>query len=165
MNDSEITRRFNAAPGARYRTVLVGGAAEPLYLPGTSDRPAEIHYTRDYPQSALHELAHWCIAGAGRRTRPDYGYWYEPPPRQSVARDRFFAVETRVQGLELLFARAADVRFHISVDDPGSDPGDFEALVRDEARSWLQRGFPTRTREVLAALSSDWQRRVGARGE
>lgn len=161
MNDREIADRFNRSAGSRYHAVLVGGAPEPLYLPAGPGGPAEIRYTRDYAQSALHELAHWCIAGARRRGQIDYGYWYQPPPRDLAARDRFFAVETRVQGLELLFARVAGVRFHVSVDDPGSDPGDFERHVRVEAQRWLRHGFPTRTRAVLAALGDDWERRLG----
>ena len=160
MNDREIADRFNRSAGSRYHTVLVGGAPEPLYLPAGPGGPAEIRYTRDYAQSALHELAHWCIAGARRRTQIDYGYWYQPPPRDLAARDRFFAVETRVQGLELLFARMARVRFHVSVDDPGSDPGDFARRVHAEAQDWLRRGFPARTRAVLEALGDDWERRL-----
>ena len=50
--------------------------------------------------SALHEVAHWCIASAGRRRCRDYGYWYIPPPRDATAQTEFFAVEARVQALE-----------------------------------------------------------------
>jgi len=162
MEHFEIARRFNGAVGHRYDTVLIGGAEEPLYKPAAPGRPAEIRYTRDYAQSALHEMAHWCIAGAERRKLLDYGYWYHPPPRAGRAREQFFAVESRVQGLELLFARAAAVRFHVSVDDPGSDPGDFEARVRGAARAWLAAGFPQRTVAVFAALADDWQARIAA---
>jgi hypothetical protein len=161
VNDRDIADRFNRGAGRRYRTVLVGGAMEPLYLPAAPGCFAEIHYTRDYAQSALHELAHWCIAGARRRALVDYGYWYQPPPRNPAQRDRFFAVESRVQGLELLLARAAGVRFHVSVDDPGSDPGDFEARVQAAARDWLGSGLPERTRTVLSSLCPDWVGRLG----
>jgi elongation factor P hydroxylase len=156
----EIARRFNATAGRRHGAVLIGGAREPLYVPARGTAPAEIHYTLDYAQSALHELAHWCIAGRARRALPDYGYWYEPPPREPAARAAFFAVESRVQGLELLLARAAGIRFHVSVDDPGSDPGDFAASVQAAACAWLARGFPARTRDVFAALAADWAGRI-----
>lgn len=162
MEAHEIARRFNRAVGRRHGTVLLGGASEPLYLPAVGERPAEIHFTRDYAQSALHELAHWCVAGRERRALPDYGYWYQPPPRDAAARERFFAVETRVQGLELLLAQAAGVRFHVSVDDPGSDPGDFADHVQRAARGWLARGLLPRTRAVLTALAPDWSARVAA---
>lgn len=163
MEHIEIARRFNGTVGRRYHAVLIGGADEPLYQPAASGRPAEIRYTRDYAQSALHELAHWCIAGPERRGLLDYGYWYDPPPRAGRARELFFAVEGRVQGLELLFARAAGVRFHVSFDDPGSDPGDFEARVRRAARAWLAAEFPARTAAVFAALADDWRARIAAR--
>jgi len=160
MNHAEIARRFNRSVGARHGAVLVGGAAEPLYVPATAARPAQIRYTKDYAQSALHELAHWCIAGAARRALPDYGYWYQPPPRDPAARAEFLAVESRVQGLERLFARAAAVRFHVSLDDPGSEPGDFANRVVAAGADWLANGLPVRTREVLRALSPDWEARV-----
>jgi len=163
MEHIEIARRFNGAVGRRHDTVLIGGADEPLYKPAAHGRPAEIHYTRDYAQSALHEIAHWCIAGPERRRLLDYGYWYDPPPRVGRAREQFFAVESRVQGLELLFAMAAGVRFHVSVDDPGSDPGDFEARVRRAARAWLAAELPARTTAVFAALADDWQARIAMR--
>ena len=40
---------------------MVGGAAEPLYLPDRGTRTAELHYREDFAASALHEAAHWCI--------------------------------------------------------------------------------------------------------
>jgi len=162
MRHDEIAARFNTLVGPRYRTLLVGGAEEPLYVPASPAAPAEIHYTRDYAQSALHELAHWCIAGARRRQQPDYGYWYQPPPRDAMARERFFVAESRVQGLELLLAQAAGVRFHVSVDDPGAEPGDFAARVEVAARVWLAAVLPARTREVLAALNPHWRPYIDA---
>jgi elongation factor P hydroxylase len=165
MMHEEIAARFNALVGPRYRTLLIGGAVEPLYLPPSPSAHAEIRYTRDYAQSALHELAHWCIAGPERRQRPDYGYWYQPPPRDAVARARFFVVESRAQGLELLLARAAGVRFHVSVDDPGAESGDFAARVEAAARAWLAGTLARRTREVLAALNPRWRQRIAVEGQ
>jgi len=160
LADHDIAARFNADVGRRYHACLLGGAVEPLYEPARAGLPARIHYRQDFAQSALHELAHWCIAGAARRALPDYGYWYQPPPRDPALRARFFAVEGRVQGLERLLAHVARVRFHVSVDDPGSDPLDFEARVMASARAWLARDLPPRTQAVLAALSPDWRQRL-----
>jgi elongation factor P hydroxylase len=162
VTHDEIVHRFAATAGQRYHAVLEGGAEEPLYLPPRDGHPARILYTRDYAQSALHELAHWCIAGAARRALVDYGYWYQPPPRAREERARFLAVEARVQGLELLFARVARVRFHVSLDDPGSDPGDLDLAVHTAAQAWLQRGFSARTAAVFAALDDGWRARVAA---
>lgn len=135
LTDRQIAGCFNRGLGRRHRVRLVGGAGEPLYLPG--DDWATIRYTRDYAASALHELAHWCTAGAARRRLADYGYWYRPPPRSMAERAAFARVEVPVQALELRFADAAGLPFRVSVDDLEAPPGtaeDFAALVATEAR-------------------------------
>ena len=99
ITDREIAGRFNALVGHRYRTLLMGGAQEPLYLPRT-DRPrAIIRYTRDYAQSVLHEISHWCQAGCERRRLLDYGYWYVSPPRSSSEQAAFFRAEDELIAL------------------------------------------------------------------
>ena len=81
ISDRAIAGRINAYIGPRYGTLIVGGAKEPLYQPPVGRPRAIIRYTRDHAQSVLHEVAHWCLAGAERRLLEDYGYWYQPPPR------------------------------------------------------------------------------------
>ena len=159
MRDDEIAWRFNAACSRSHGTVLIGGALEPLYLPAQGLRPAVIRYTRDYAQSALHELAHWCLAGPRRRSRVDYGYWYLPPPRSPLQQRRFEAVETPVQGLELILAVATGVRFHVSPDNPGAahaDFVDFERRIFESATRRLSAGLNSRTLAVLDALNERW---------
>ena len=84
----QIAGCFNARFGRCYQVRLIGGAQEPLYLPAAGVDRAIIRYTRDYARSALHELAHWCLAGVRRRGRVDYGYWYQPPPRSPDQQQR-----------------------------------------------------------------------------
>ncbi len=166
MRDDEIARRFNAAFSRSHGTVLIGGALEPRYLPARGHRPAVIRYTRDYAQSALHELAHWCLAGPRRRTRVDYGYWYLPPPRTPLQQRQFEAVETPVQGLELIMAAATGVRFHVSADNPGEAHGDsvgFEKGIFESATRRLKAGLNPRTLAVLDALNSRWIEPLEAR--
>ncbi len=98
---------------------------------GRRRRPAQIVFTHDYPASALHEAAHWCLAGPLRRTQRDYGYWYVPGPRNPVQREAFFRAEADVQALEAIFARTCGVRFVVSADDFDASP---EELERFEAR-------------------------------
>lgn len=160
MRHDEIARRFNAALARSCRTVIIGGASEPLYRPPTGNRPAIIRYTRDYAQSALHEIAHWCVAGPGRRSRVDYGYWYQPPPRSAAAQARFEAAEVPIQGLELLLALVSGVRFHVSADNPGAAEEDLPGLegrIVASARRRLGRPFGTRTAAVLGALNPGWR--------
>lgn len=99
---------------ADYQTVLVGGAEEPLYQPGS---PHRIVYTRDYFRSALHEVAHWCVAGEARRQQPDYGYWYAPDGRDAAQQRAFEQVEVKPQALELLFCQACGHPFTVSLDN------------------------------------------------
>ena len=94
LSHSDVARVFNLA-FVDYKVVMNGGHAEPLYVPGV--RVAEIHYTQDHAASALHEAAHWCIAGQRRRRLKDYGYFYSPPPRTQVDSVRFEAAEVEAQ--------------------------------------------------------------------
>ncbi len=59
-----VVNEFHFLFEAPYRTRLCGGAEEPLYRPaGAEGGHHSIIFTRDYLSSALHEIAHWCIAG------------------------------------------------------------------------------------------------------
>ena len=74
MNAKEIEAVFYQVFFEHYQTVLVGGYTEPFY--GCSKKntdPHRICYRFDYVASALHEVAHWCIAGKNRRKLDDYG--------------------------------------------------------------------------------------------
>src|SRR5690606_39383874 len=55
------------------------------YLPASEpDGLARVVFAHGFFASALHEIAHWCIAGDYRRTLHDYGYWYCPDGRTPV---------------------------------------------------------------------------------
>jgi len=142
---------------ACYRTRLQGGAGEPLYLPAGPDRDAVIYYRADYAASALHEVAHWCIAGAERRQREDYGYWYIPDGRDAAQQRAFEQAEQRPQAVEWHFARAAGVPFRISLDNltASSDDGPaFAAAVAAQARQFCLTGLPPRAEAFRHALAS-----------
>jgi elongation factor P hydroxylase len=155
MTHARIAASFNARFGRR--ATLIGGAREPLYLPPAPARPAIIRYTHDYAQSALHEIAHWCLASPGRRARVDYGMWYLPPPRSAQDQARFFAVEVPVQALGMLLAEACGVPFHFSVDNPGVDDpaseADFEMKVRQAYSALRSEGPGDLALAVLQALN------------
>ncbi|MEZ5560779.1 MAG: elongation factor P hydroxylase [Pseudomonadales bacterium] len=170
MAAGEIAARFNRAFGrAGAGTVLLGGAEEPLYLPATARRPAIIRYTLDYAASALHELAHWLVAGAERRRQVDYGYWYAPPPRDAEAQRRFYQVEVGVQSLELLLATVCGLAFRPSADNPGRDDpqgaAEFASAVEARACERVQRGLSARPAAVLQALEPHWRLRLCDRFE
>ena len=72
---------FNRLFTERFNTQLIGGVDEPEYIPADDVATHRLYYRQDYFSSALHETAHWCIAGEERRLRPDFGYWYNPDGR------------------------------------------------------------------------------------
>jgi elongation factor P hydroxylase len=141
------------------QTCLRGGADEPLYTPPAPGRSAIVAFRADYVASALHEVAHWCIAGPARRRRVDYGYWYQPDGRDADAQRRFMAVEARPQALEWLFSLACGLSFRPSFDNIDAPPPEavqaaFSAAIVREARRLRERGLPRRAacfRDALAA--------------
>lgn len=120
---------------------LRGGAAEPLYSPRqNAAEPDVIYYTRDYYASALHEVAHWCIAGDKRRRHVDYGYWYAPDGRTLAQQQAFEQVEIKPQALEWLFHLCCGHRFQISADNLEGDVGagaTFIEAVTEQARIYV----------------------------
>lgn len=150
-----IARAFNRSFAKRYATVMVGGADEPVYLPAAGTVPARVFFRADFAASALHEAAHWCIAGTVRRRLIDYGYRYQPPPRDAAARQDFFAAERDVQALERVFARCARVPFQISADDFATSVRErdvFAAAVGARADAIVRRGLPLRASIFAGAL-------------
>tara|TARA_R110002072_G_scaffold184576_1_gene341098 strand:- start:264 stop:815 length:552 start_codon:yes stop_codon:yes gene_type:complete len=114
-----------------HNTVLRGGAEEPLYQPARSTKQQhQIFYRDDYFASALHEVAHWCIAGAERRLLPDYGYWYQPDGRSGRQQQEFEAVEALPQALEWHFSLACAHDFHISADNLTGEAMDADSFKR-----------------------------------
>ena len=132
-----------------YNTRMSGGAQEPLYLPAAPGEPAHLRYRQDFAASALHEAAHWCIAGPDRRREEDFGYIYVPLPRSPLQQQRFFAAELTTQALERYFAAAAGIDFYPSADNLEADIGEFSrALVAHTPRlkAWLSSPAASRAR-------------------
>jgi len=135
LSQAQICECFNGVFGARYQVRLAGGGHEPDYQPATPSVPALIVAREDFAASALHEAAHWCVADRHRRTLPDYGYSYLPPPRSSAQQATFFAAEARVQAVEWYLARRAGMSFRASADNPQLD---LSVLERFQAALWPQ---------------------------
>lgn len=148
---------------ASYRTILLGGGKEPLYLPSANpdEAPHRIVYREDYFASALHEVAHWCMAGASRRLEEDYGYWYAPDGRSASEQAEFERVEARPQALESIFSQTCGFDFQLSVDnlDGGFAPSEtFVAAVERERARLLEKGLPRRADRFRQALRVHWAR-------
>ncbi|SHE85958.1 hypothetical protein SAMN02745148_01246 [Modicisalibacter ilicicola DSM 19980] len=145
-----------------YRTRLVLGDDEPLYLPAGSECGYHrIVFAHGFFASALHEVSHWCIAGARRRALEDYGYWYLPDGRDAEQQQAFEAVETAPQALEMLFSEACRRQFQVSVDNLDGVTVDREAFrrrVEARARRYLAEGLPRRAEAFLTVLHAFYQR-------
>lgn len=155
----QLAEHFNRAFSG-YNTLLSPGADEPFYQASTNDEPAVIFSTQDYFSSALHEIAHWCIAGTERRKLDDYGYWYEPDGRSAEQQAEFFKVEVKPQALEWAFSLAAGIPFRVSVDnlDGGLEASQeavaFRDNVHEQLKQYFSEGFPKRALLMIQMLSS-----------
>ncbi|HKP94531.1 MAG TPA: elongation factor P hydroxylase [Fibrobacteria bacterium] len=123
--------------------------------PGGQRSGAEIRFTRDYLNSSLHEIAHWCIAGRERRRLDDYGYWYRPDGRNGSEQAEFFRAEAAPQSLEWAFAMACGEAFRMSCDNlagEASGHAEFAAALRGKLAGYLEGGFPVRAGRFLEGL-------------
>ncbi len=154
-----LERVFAGCFTSQWRTVLVGAADEPYYEPAANKYENHLlHYRSDFFASALHETAHWCIAGDKRLLLPDFGYWYAPEGRDMAQQREFEAAEVKPQALEWLFSLACGYRFCVSVDNLGTAGGEyntapFREQVLAQARHWQRAGLPRRAQIFFAALA------------
>ena len=153
----DLIRIFNGLFQKKYHTILQRGGDEPRYLPKSPGHPHHrIIFAHGYFASALHEIAHWCIAGRARRQRDDYGYWYEPDGRSEKQQKEFERVEVKPQALEWLFSVCCGSLFRFSTDNLQGQSGDLTAFkhnVRCQVMHYLRVGPPGRARRFMAALS------------
>lgn len=142
--------------GRDWRTELVAAQSEPLYAPAdTADTLHRIYFAHGYFNSALHELAHWCLAGERRRGMEDYGYWYCPDGRTAQQQAEFERVEVKPQALEWWFSQACGRRFRTSLDNLSGEPTDsrpFRRAVRAQALAYARQGLPSRADTAVALL-------------
>lgn len=160
----DLIKIFDATFLTRFNTQLLHGADEPIYLPA-SNRYAyhRIMFAHGFFRSALHEIAHWCIAGHVRRQIVDYGYWYKPDGRSTDEQRVFEQVECKPQALEWLFCQSAGHSFEVSCDNllgqdqtnQGSvaiNSATFTAQVEQQLHSYQQKGLPQRAAMFASAL-------------
>lgn len=152
----DLIRLFDDEFRARENTILVRGDSEPLYLPADQTHPHHrVIFAHGFYASALHEIAHWCIAGAERRLLVDYGYWYRPDGRTADEQVEFERVEARPQALEWAFCIAAGFRFNVSADNLSGAPVDlagFRQRVYAELCRYWRDGFPPRAQRFIDRL-------------
>lgn len=139
-----------------WQTELVAGRGEPVYSPAAvSGQLHRIYFAHGYFNSALHELAHWCVAGERRRRLEDYGYWYCPDGRTAAQQAEFEQVEVKPQALEWWFSQACGRKFRTSLDNLAGEDTDslpFRDNVRQQALMFAAQGLPVRAEALVTLL-------------
>lgn len=150
---------FDGCFADSHNTRLVKGDDEPIYLPADGAQPYHrIVFAHGYYASAMHEISHWCIAGARRRLLVDFGYWYCPDGRDDTTQRQFEQVEIKPQALEWLLCVAAGFPFNVSCDNLNGDSEPdriaFQRQVHGQVMSYLAQGIPNRAASFIQALRS-----------
>lgn len=147
---------FNNCFFEEYNTRLVKGQDEPLYLPADEQRPHnELFFAHGFFASALHESAHWLIAGEKRRKLVDFGYWYAPDGRSAEQQELFQSVEVKPQAIEWILSQAAGFRFRVSIDNLNgqeSDTDRFKNAVYQQVKTYCDKGLSARAECFRQAL-------------
>lgn len=160
----DLIHLFQACFTARYATILVRGEDEPVYRPRQAGQPYhEIVFAHGYFASALHEIAHWCVAGRARRQLADFGYWYQPDGRSAAQQAAFQQVEVQPQAFEWIFSTAADFRFRFSADNLSGenlDMASFREAVHARVLHLLHKGLPRRARMWTHTLAHFYGQRL-----
>jgi len=156
-----LVKIFNRLFAKSENTRLEMGAGEPFYLSAKDDKPAIIFAREDYFSSALHEIAHWTIAGVERRKLDDFGYWYEPEGRNQQQQLEFERVEVKPQAIEWLFSLACDHPFHFSADNLSQSIGasaDFITSVKKQATDFFNySSMPPRANLLFEQLKQHYR--------
>jgi len=144
-----------------FRTRLVAGAGEPIYLAAAvPEAPHQIVFAHGYFSSALHELAHWCLAGPKRRAQDDYGYWYCPDGRNARQQVEFERVEVKPQAVEWWLTAATGRSFRSSTDNlngTATDSRPFRQAVQQQAQRYAKEGLPVRAGRAVDLLCEAFQ--------
>ena len=160
LNDDQLCAYLMALLSETLPDLIIkGGADEPFYEAPTDDSKGILYFRSNYPRSLLHELSHYCLAGARRRKLDDFGYWYIPTGRNADEQARFESVEARPQGLEKAMCHALGIQFSPSLDDFSGRPASKEFLEELETvyQEMLTSPPPTASK-VLEALSRPMSR-------
>jgi len=157
----DLIKLFNHCFMDSYQTQLAYGVDEPLYEPAGLGEPYHtIYFAHGFFSSALHECAHWLLAGKARRALVDYGYWYVPDGRTPEEQALFQQVEVKPQALESLLSKAAGYPFQLSFDNLNGTIAArdaFQAAVTEQMLRYEASGLPLRAQKFHQALFDYYQ--------
>ena len=167
-NAEDLIRIFNQCFADTYQTKLVMGDDEPLYLP--AENGCDYHqviFAHGFFSSALHECAHWLIAGDARRKIVDYGYWYIPDGRNAEQQELFQQVEIKPQALEWILSLAANYKFQFSIDNLHGEVAGVELFkhnVEQQRLYYEKNGLPARAEIFKKAIKEFYQHTPNSHG-
>ena len=148
---------FDRCFAGPFNTRLERGGDEPVYLPASADCMSHrVIFAHGFFSSALHEIAHWCLAGELRRQQVDYGYWYAPDGRSAQQQQDFEVVEVKPQALEWILSKSCGHRFKVSADNlsgEATDPQAFKLAVYKQVENYSRQGLPARSETLRQALA------------
>ena len=154
---ADLIAIFNRLFRQSENTRLERGDKEPIYLPAGEDCCYHrVVFAHGFFASALHEIAHWCIAGKHRRQQEDYGYWYAPDGRNAAQQKAFEKVEVAPQALEWILSKTCAKPFSVSIDNlngVATDTRDFKQAVFQRVHTYCRQGLPARAEALRIALA------------
>lgn len=158
----DLITLFNDLYKESEETILINGGEDPIYLPkNESSSFNQIIFQENYFASALHEIAHWCIAGKERRKLVDYGYQYQPNIYSTNDRNIYEKLETKPQAIEWIFCLATGTPFYVSIGDDWPvreiNP-DFRYNIYQQAIYYFQHGLPRRAEQFKQILLKFYKR-------
>lgn len=158
----DLMQLFDSSFYALHNTRLVKGDDEPIYLPRNEQCDFnQIVFAHGYFASALHEVSHWCLAGASRRLLEDFGYWYIPDGRDQTQQQAFEQVELKPQAIEWALCVASGKAFDVSTDnllgDGETDREAFKTKVYQQVLIYLEYGFPNDAETFIIVLANYYQ--------
>lgn len=149
----QLIECFNTLFLKSLNTELVRGDGEPIYLPADSDYSHHrIIFAHGFFSSALHEIAHWCVAGPERRLLEDFGYWYKPDGRTPEEQAEFERVEVSPQAYEWILTVSAGRKFHFSADNLSQGLGASDSF-KEAVLNRVQYQLTSKMNSRLQALS------------
>ena len=157
---ADLIRLFAECFSESENTRLVAGDDEPYYQPAGELPYHQVVFAHGFFASALHEIAHWCIAGVQRRQLFDYGYWYQADGRNAEQQALFEQIERKPQALEWLFSLCCGAPFQVSVDNLSGievDRAGFTEAVREQLVDYLGHRLPARAEQFAKALAAFYQ--------
>lgn len=157
----DLITLFNQTFLKSENTQLVCCEPEPIYRPADQDYPHHrIIFAHGFYASALHEISHWCVAGAKRRLQEDFGYWYQPDGRTAEQQAEFEKAEIKPQALEWIFSTAAGFPFQFSADNLDNACGPslgFQLAVQNQVHLYLSNGLSARSKQWVSVLQDYYQ--------